>query len=63
MKFGLDDDEFVVSNFVRMYVMCGVMDDVYLLFCKRIEEYVDFIVNCNFRENGFIGNGDFSKKR
>lgn len=63
VKFGLDDDEFVVSNLVRMYVMCGVMDDAHLLFCKRIEEHADLIVNCNFRENGFIGNGDLSKKR
>ncbi|XP_056172119.1 pentatricopeptide repeat-containing protein At5g48910-like [Syzygium oleosum] len=35
-KCGLDGDEFVLSNLVRMYVLCGVMEDAYVLFDERI---------------------------
>ncbi|KAL3752928.1 hypothetical protein ACJRO7_000340 [Eucalyptus globulus] len=35
-KRGLDGDEFVLSNLVRMYVLCGAMDDAYVLFDERI---------------------------
>ncbi|KMT10049.1 hypothetical protein BVRB_5g122600 [Beta vulgaris subsp. vulgaris] len=35
-KLGLEDDDFVVSNLLRMYVMCGVMDDAHVLFSRRI---------------------------
>ncbi|XP_030527815.1 pentatricopeptide repeat-containing protein At5g48910 [Rhodamnia argentea] len=34
-KCGLDGDEFVLSNLVRMYVLCGVMEDAYFLFEER----------------------------
>lgn len=39
MKYGLDSDEFVVSNLVRMYVMCGVMKDAHLLFIRNLIEF------------------------
>ncbi|KAL6348264.1 hypothetical protein AAG906_005558 [Vitis piasezkii] len=36
VKFGLDSDEFVVSNVVRMYLTCGVMEDAHRLFYRRV---------------------------
>lgn len=39
VKYGLDSDEFVVSNLVRMYVMCGVMKDAHLLFIRNSIEF------------------------
>lgn len=39
VKLGLDSDEFVASNLVRMYVMCGVMKDAHVLFYKHIFEH------------------------
>uniref|UniRef100_A0A0A0K543 DYW domain-containing protein n=1 Tax=Cucumis sativus TaxID=3659 RepID=A0A0A0K543_CUCSA len=43
VKFGFHEDEFVISNLVRMYVMCAVMEDAYSLFCKNV---VDFDGSC-----------------
>lgn len=31
VKFGFDGDEFVISNLVRMYVMCALMEDTSVL--------------------------------
>lgn len=39
VKFGFAYDEFVVSNLVRMYVMCGEMDDAHLLFYENVVEF------------------------
>ncbi|KAJ0052748.1 hypothetical protein Pint_01595 [Pistacia integerrima] len=39
VKFGFVYDEFVVSNLVRMFVMCGEMDDAHVLFYKNIVEF------------------------
>ncbi|KAJ0111241.1 hypothetical protein Patl1_01632 [Pistacia atlantica] len=39
VKFGFVYDEFVVSNLVRMFVMCGEMDDAHILFYKNIVEF------------------------
>ncbi|KAJ9707615.1 hypothetical protein PVL29_002587 [Vitis rotundifolia] len=36
VKFGLDSDEFVVSNVVRMYLSCGVTEDAHRLFYRRV---------------------------
>ncbi|KAH7517502.1 hypothetical protein FEM48_Zijuj09G0071600 [Ziziphus jujuba var. spinosa] len=36
LKFGLERDEFVVSNLVRMYVMCGVTKDAHFLFSRNV---------------------------
>uniref|UniRef100_A0A1J3CYS6 Pentatricopeptide repeat-containing protein n=1 Tax=Noccaea caerulescens TaxID=107243 RepID=A0A1J3CYS6_NOCCA len=38
LKLGLSGDEFVMSNLVRMYVMCGLMKDACVLFYKNIIE-------------------------
>ncbi|KAK7350570.1 hypothetical protein VNO77_09340 [Canavalia gladiata] len=37
LKFGLVDDEFVVTNLLRMYVMCGSMEDACVLFNRNVE--------------------------
>ncbi|XP_062148840.1 pentatricopeptide repeat-containing protein At5g48910-like [Alnus glutinosa] len=39
VKYGLDSDEFVVSNLVRMYVMCGVLEDAHVLFLRNVIEF------------------------
>ncbi|XP_050206689.1 pentatricopeptide repeat-containing protein At5g48910 [Mercurialis annua] len=41
VKLGFDSDEFVASNLVRLYVMCGVMDDASVLFRKHVVQYDD----------------------
>ncbi|OAY34737.1 pentatricopeptide repeat-containing protein At5g48910 [Manihot esculenta] len=41
VKLGLDNDEFVASNLIRMYVMCGLMEDANVLFIKHVSEYVN----------------------
>ena len=38
LKYGFGGDEFVMSNLVRMYVMCGFMKDACVLFYKNIIE-------------------------
>ncbi|KAJ0042472.1 hypothetical protein Pint_18184 [Pistacia integerrima] len=39
VKFGFVYDEFIVSNLVRMFVMCGEIDDAHILFYKNIVEF------------------------
>ncbi|KAJ8899050.1 hypothetical protein K2173_010049 [Erythroxylum novogranatense] len=41
VKLGLNADEFVASSLVRMYVMCGVMEDARILFHKQVFELGD----------------------
>lgn len=41
VKCGLESDEFVLSNLVRMYVMCGVLKDAHLLFCRNVDNFGD----------------------
>lgn len=62
VKLGIGDDEFVVSNLVRMYVMCGVMDDAHLIFCRRLE-FGDIGVDGDDLRNGFVGVDDLCKRR
>ncbi|XP_021770005.1 pentatricopeptide repeat-containing protein At5g48910-like [Chenopodium quinoa] len=58
IKLGLEDDEFVVSNLLRMYVMCGIMDDAQLLFFNRglLDDY-------SVNSNKFLDNNGVSKRR
>ncbi|MED6149877.1 hypothetical protein PIB30_066849 [Stylosanthes scabra] len=37
VKFGFCCDEFVVSNLLRMYVMCGNMEDAHVLFHRSVD--------------------------
>lgn len=46
VKLGLQDDEFVASNLLRMYVMCGLMLDAHSLFSQRVL-HDDLNVNSN----------------
>lgn len=39
VKFGFDKDEFVASNLVRMYVMCGAMEKAQFLLNKMMIEF------------------------
>ncbi|GAU28055.1 hypothetical protein TSUD_265130 [Trifolium subterraneum] len=36
VKFGFADDEFVVSNLLRLYVLCGSIEDASVLFHKNV---------------------------
>ncbi|KNA19621.1 hypothetical protein SOVF_060170 [Spinacia oleracea] len=58
VKLGLEDDEFVVSNLLRMYVLCGIMDDAQLLFFQRTLHD-----NRTVNRDGFLGMDGVSKRR
>ncbi|KAJ6329734.1 hypothetical protein OIU77_011242 [Salix suchowensis] len=60
-KLGLVTDEFVRSNLVRMYVMCGAMKDAHVLFYQtRLEGNV---VLWNVMIDGFVRMGDLRASR
>ncbi|XP_059653362.1 pentatricopeptide repeat-containing protein At5g48910 [Cornus florida] len=70
VKYGLDSDEFVLSNLVRMYVMCGVMNDAQGLFVSSVEvensekrREVGNVVLWNVMVDGYIRLGDFKAAR
>uniref|UniRef100_A0A2N9F6L8 DYW domain-containing protein n=1 Tax=Fagus sylvatica TaxID=28930 RepID=A0A2N9F6L8_FAGSY len=77
VKYGLDSDEFVVSNLVRMYVMCGVMKDAHVLFLRNLIEFDkgDEVVRNNKRKeegnvvlwnvmvDGYVRLGEFGAAR
>lgn len=56
VKYGLDSDEFVVSNLVRVYVMCEVMEDAHLLFYRNVIEFDEGyeIMRSTRREEGNV---------
>ncbi|EOY17244.1 Pentatricopeptide repeat (PPR) superfamily protein [Theobroma cacao] len=39
VKFGFEKDEFVASNLVRVYVMCGAMEEAHILLNKMMVEF------------------------
>ncbi|KAE8699539.1 Pentatricopeptide repeat-containing protein [Hibiscus syriacus] len=39
VKFGFEKDEFVASNLVRMYIMCGAMEKAQFLLNKMMAEF------------------------
>ncbi|XP_074275002.1 pentatricopeptide repeat-containing protein At5g48910 [Silene latifolia] len=63
VKLGFDDDEFVISNLLRMYVMCGEMGDADLLFRKRVRKSDDFCVNGDDLGNGYVDNYGFRERK
>ncbi|XP_052194150.1 pentatricopeptide repeat-containing protein At5g48910 [Diospyros lotus] len=67
VKYGLDCDEFVVSNLVRAYVMCGEMDDAYVLFKGRIivnnARQLGNVVLWNVIIDGYVRLGDLRAAR
>ncbi|CAH8298796.1 unnamed protein product [Eruca vesicaria subsp. sativa] len=50
VKLGFSGDEFVMSNLVRMYVMCGLMSDACVLFYKNIIVRDMVLVNGGMRK-------------
>ncbi|KAK3023432.1 hypothetical protein RJ639_042676 [Escallonia herrerae] len=68
VKIGLEDDEFVLSNLVRMYVMCGAMEYAHVLFNSNkvnVERKTQMggTVLWNVMVDGFVRNGDFRLAR
>ncbi|XP_077243184.1 pentatricopeptide repeat-containing protein At5g48910-like [Tasmannia lanceolata] len=73
IKHGLNLDDFVLSNLIRMYVICGVMDDAQRLFkgsvqSKNIFGGIDksgegIIVIWNVMIDGYIRIGEFESAR
>ncbi|KAH7576312.1 hypothetical protein JRO89_XS01G0033000 [Xanthoceras sorbifolium] len=76
VKFGLVYDEFVLSNLVRMYVMCRDMDDAHVLFYKNITEFGNSsklvrdkrrqegnVVLWNVMIDGYVRLGNFTASR
>ncbi|KAK7380279.1 hypothetical protein VNO78_32787 [Psophocarpus tetragonolobus] len=51
-KFGLVDDEFAVTNLLRMYVMCGSMEDAHVLFYRNVEVVDDVRRTGNLKAAG-----------
>ncbi|KAG4975077.1 hypothetical protein JHK87_031898 [Glycine soja] len=76
LKFGLVDDEFVVTNLLRMYVMCGSMEDANVLFYRNVEGVDDVrnlvrdergrefnVVLCNVMVDGYARVGNLKAAR
>ncbi|KAM1458415.1 hypothetical protein ACFX13_036323 [Malus domestica] len=71
VKFGLESDGFVVSNLVRMYVMCEVMEDANLLFSRSVGDFGVLngrkqegnVVLWNVIVDGYVRVGDFRAAR
>ncbi|XP_068321856.1 pentatricopeptide repeat-containing protein At5g48910-like [Pyrus communis] len=71
VKFGLECDGFVVSNLVRMYVMCEVMEDANLLFSRSVGDFGVLngrkqegnVVLWNVIIDGYVRVGDFRAAR
>lgn len=76
VKFGLGDDEFVVSNLLRMYVMCGNMEDAHVLFYRNVDGIDDMsrmvrdkrkqegnVVLFNVMINGYVRLGNLKAAR
>ncbi|KAK1359305.1 pentatricopeptide repeat-containing protein [Heracleum sosnowskyi] len=65
-KYGIERDEFVLSNLVRMYVVCGGMGDAFVLFngnvcssdCKKMNS--GNVVLWNVMIDGYVKAGNFS---
>ncbi|KAE8676258.1 Pentatricopeptide repeat-containing protein [Hibiscus syriacus] len=76
VKFGFDKDEFVASNLVRMYIMCGAMEKAQFLLNKMMAEFENGgklvkdrrriegnIVLCNVMIDGYARVGDLAAAR
>ncbi|CAK9160466.1 unnamed protein product [Ilex paraguariensis] len=75
IKYRIENDEFVLSNLVRMYLLCGVMDDAYILFeagvrdneleSEKIEKrrQMGNVILWNVMIDGYVRLGDFELAR
>ncbi|GAB4845523.1 Pentatricopeptide repeat-containing protein At5g48910 [Ancistrocladus abbreviatus] len=59
VKLGLEKDEYVTSNLLKMYVMCGAMKDAFFLFDRRVKGNDDDDV----QGNGLTAINGFCKRR
>ncbi|KAL4580831.1 hypothetical protein LXL04_017035 [Taraxacum kok-saghyz] len=64
IKLGLENDGFVLSNLVRMYVMCGTMNDAHLLFYSyKTNSSINEAVLWNVMVDGYIRVGELESAR
>ncbi|KAH7835456.1 hypothetical protein Vadar_026258 [Vaccinium darrowii] len=63
VKYGLEFDEFVVSNLLRMYVVCQELEGAHMLFNGKRWELGSNVVMHNVMINGCVGIGDFGAAR
>ncbi|KVI01830.1 pentatricopeptide repeat-containing protein At5g48910 [Cynara cardunculus var. scolymus] len=64
LKHGLENDGFVLSNLVRMYVMCGAMNDAHMLFdSKNMNSTMGETVLWNVMIDGYIRLGELELAR
>ncbi|KAI9112301.1 hypothetical protein K1719_016824 [Acacia pycnantha] len=56
IKCGFDSDEFVMTNSLRMYVMCGSMEDAQILFTRNIDGDEDMNKMVNYNKRKLEGN-------
>lgn len=63
VKYGLEFDEFVVSNLLRMYVVCQDLEGAHMLFNGKRWELGSNVVMHNVMIDGYVGIGDFGAAR
>lgn len=76
LKFGLMNDEFIVTNLLRMYMMCGSMEDAHVLFYRNVEGVDDVkglvrnerrgefnVILCNVMVDGYVRVGNLKGAR
>nr|XP_043629437.1 pentatricopeptide repeat-containing protein At5g48910 [Erigeron canadensis] len=64
VKYGIVNDGFVLSNLVRMYVMCGAMDEACVVFGLGVlSSGLSEVVLWNVMVDGYLRVGDVEKAR
>ncbi|KAD0741465.1 hypothetical protein R6Q59_016121 [Mikania micrantha] len=64
LKHGLENDGFVLSNLVRMYVRCGFMNDAIVLFeSNKMNSAMGEVVLWNVMADGYVRIGELGKAR
>ncbi|KAF5789899.1 putative tetratricopeptide-like helical domain superfamily, DYW domain-containing protein [Helianthus annuus] len=64
LKYGLDNDGFVLSNLVRMYVMCGAFNDAVVAFdLSKMSDVMGEVVLWNVMVDGYVRVGDVGNAR
>ncbi|KAL8209529.1 hypothetical protein R6Q57_006261 [Mikania cordata] len=64
LKHGLENDGFVLSNLVRMYVRCGFMNDAIVLFeSNKMNSAMGEVVLWNVMADGYVRIGELGNAR
>ncbi|KAK9073941.1 hypothetical protein SSX86_006535 [Deinandra increscens subsp. villosa] len=64
VKYGLEKDGFVVSNLVRMYVMCGEIKDGLVVFeSGKMDSSIGEVVLWNVMVDGYVKIGELGNAR